>query len=153
MAATAPVQPVNLTSSVLDELTSKLHKQPQIREVELSDSESTHEEITVIEGISRIGIVHDHVAVRSSLHKEAVHLRSDLQLHLRSVMRTGDDMLAKIRGVIEELDTAVHARQLAEGELVDVEAKRDIIKKQLEQTTKECSVLRIRLLEMSKARE
>lgn len=123
-------------------------KEPKVEVKSIADDASdTSEEVT------STTIVCEHTPVRSHLHKEAVHLRHDLQVHLRSVMKTGDDMLVRIRGIVEELDIAVHDKRLAVEQRETAERQRDEMSTRLRNVADECVTLRARLLSMSKARD
>ena len=148
MAAPA-VAPVNLTSDLLQGLTSKLTtKQPEVSIKPVADdaSEASDEYVSST-------VVYTHTPVRSHLHGETVHLRSELQTHLRSVMKTGDDMLSKIRDIVEQLDIAVHAKNLAIEQYEEACKKREEIRRRFESINEECAELRVRLFGMSKARD
>ncbi|KIW90257.1 uncharacterized protein Z519_08901 [Cladophialophora bantiana CBS 173.52] len=94
-----------------------------------------------------------HAPVRSTYHREAVSFRSDIQVHLRSVQKTSDDMLFKIREIVESLDRATHEKLLHKEQYDGLCQRYKDITARLEISTQECVTLRARLYEMSKARD
>ncbi|KIW35594.1 uncharacterized protein PV07_02281 [Cladophialophora immunda] len=94
-----------------------------------------------------------HAPVRSTYHREAVSFRSDIQVHLRSVQKTSDDMLFRIREIVESLDKATHEKLLHKEQYDSLCQRYKDITARLETSTQECVTLRTRLYEMSKARD
>ncbi|OAL29215.1 hypothetical protein AYO20_09268 [Fonsecaea nubica] len=94
-----------------------------------------------------------HAPVRSTYHREAVSFRSDIQVHLRSVQKTSDDMLFRIREIVESLDKATHEKLLHKEQYDSLCQRYKDVTARFEISTQECVTLRTRLYEMSKARD
>jgi len=84
---------------------------------------------------------------------EAVFFCADNQVHLRSVQKTSDDMLFKIREIVERLDKAIHKNLFHKGQYDSLCERYKYVTNRLQTCTKECVTLRARLYEMSKARD
>ena len=126
---------------------SKFTLVPRVDVTELADDTT---EVTEEETESLVCV---HEPVRKSYHTQAVTFRSEIQTHIRSVMKTSDDMLFSIREIVENLDKATHEKILFKDQYDSVCQKRDEISGRLEVSSKECIVLRRRLYDMSKARD
>ncbi|KIX97150.1 uncharacterized protein Z520_07264 [Fonsecaea multimorphosa CBS 102226] len=98
-------------------------------------------------------LICSHAPVRSTYHREAVSFRSDIQVHLRSVQKTSDDMLFRIREIVESLDKATHEKLLHKEQYDSLCQRYQDVTTRLENSTQECVTLRTRLYEMSKARD
>ena len=148
--ATQPIAPLpNFDILVKQKLESfPLRGITLVKEKPLDDDSSStcSEELTST-------VVCAHSPVRSHMHRDAIHIRSELQSHLRSCMKSGDDMLFKIREFTESLDHAFHEQRLATELYDEATRKQREIQKQLDTTTKECKTLKATLLELSKSRD
>ncbi|OAP59632.1 hypothetical protein AYL99_06930 [Fonsecaea erecta] len=112
---------------------------------EETKSESSDEAVT--------SLICSHAPVRSTYHRQAVTFRSEIQVHLRSVQKTSDDMLFRIREIVESLDKATHEKLLHKEQYDSLCQRYKDITARLETSTQECVTLRTRLYEMSKARD